>query len=100
MSDGSQASWVADLRSGSAWVGRRVRALLPKAADYRAMRIAPQRDLIAGITVGVVALPLALAFGITSGLGAAAGLITAIVAGTVRRCSAEATCRSRGPPGP
>lgn len=99
MSDGSQASWVADLRSGSAWVGRRVRALLPKAADYRAMRIAPQRDLIAGITVGVVALPLALAFGITSGLGAAAGLITAIVAGTVAAVFGGSNLQISGPTG-
>src|SRR5436190_687966 len=38
---------------------------------------------MAGVTVGVVALPLALAFGITTGLGASAGLITAIVAGLV-----------------
>ena len=59
------------------------------------MRIAPQRDLIAGITVGVVALPLALAFGITSGLGAAAGLITAVVAGTVAAVFGEATWQVR-----
>ncbi len=31
------------------------------------------RDLLAGLTVAVVALPLALAFGVTSGLGAQAG---------------------------
>ncbi len=38
-------------------------------------------DLTAGITVGIVALPLAMAFGIASGVTPAAGLYTAIVAG-------------------
>ena len=38
-------------------------------------------DLIAGITVGVVALPLAMAFAIASGVGPEKGLYTAIVAG-------------------
>ncbi len=35
------------------------------------MRRSPGRDLLAGLTVAVVALPLALGFGVTSGLGAA-----------------------------
>jgi sulfate permease, SulP family len=38
-------------------------------------------DLLAGVTVAAVALPLALAFGIASGATAAAGLVTAILAG-------------------
>ena len=44
----------------------------------------PQRflaDLSSGITVGIVALPLAMAFAIASGVKPEAGLITAIVAG-------------------
>lgn len=81
------------------WLASRVRALVPRSADYRAMRIAPQRDLIAGITVGVVALPLALAFGITSGLGAAAGLITAIVAGIVAAVFGGSNVQISGPTG-
>lgn len=40
-------------------------------------------DLLAGLTVAAVALPLALAFGVSSGADAAAGLVTAIVAGIV-----------------
>lgn len=40
-------------------------------------------DELAGITVAAVALPLALAFGVSSGADAAAGLITAIIAGLV-----------------
>src|ERR1700678_4828248 len=38
-------------------------------------------DLIAGITVGLVALPLAMAFAIASGVPPQAGLYTAVVAG-------------------
>ena len=38
-------------------------------------------DLIAGITVGIVALPLAMAFAIASGVKPEAGIFTAVVAG-------------------
>jgi SulP family sulfate permease len=38
-------------------------------------------DLLAGIIVGIVALPLAIAFGIASGATPEAGILTAIVAG-------------------
>ena len=38
-------------------------------------------DLLAGITVGIVALPLAMAFGIASGVPPEKGLYTAIIAG-------------------
>ena len=38
-------------------------------------------DLIAGIVVGIVALPLAIAFGIASGVSPTQGLITAIIGG-------------------
>ncbi|NCC15116.1 MAG: SulP family inorganic anion transporter [Clostridia bacterium] len=41
------------------------------------------QDLMAGLTVAAVALPLALAFGVSSGADAAAGLITAIIAGLI-----------------
>ena len=39
------------------------------------------RDVSAGLTVGMVALPLAMAFGIASGVPPEAGLYTAIIAG-------------------
>ena len=39
------------------------------------------KDLLSGVTVTAVALPLALAFGVSSGASAAAGLVTAIIAG-------------------
>ena len=37
-------------------------------------------DLIAGIIVGIVALPLAIAFAIASGVNPSAGIYTAIIA--------------------
>lgn len=40
-----------------------------------------RKDLIAGLTVGVIALPLAMAFGIASGVTPERGIITAIIAG-------------------
>ncbi|EOJ95378.1 sulfate permease [Enterococcus faecalis EnGen0359] len=42
-----------------------------------------KKDFLAGLTVAAVALPLALAFGVSSGATAAAGMITAIIAGIV-----------------
>ena len=39
------------------------------------------KDLLAGITVGIIALPLAIAFAIASGVSPERGLITAVVAG-------------------
>ena len=39
------------------------------------------QDLLAGVIVGIVALPLAIAFGIASGASPEAGILTAIVAG-------------------
>ena len=39
------------------------------------------RDAIAGVVVGIVALPLALAFAIASGVAPERGLYTAIIAG-------------------
>lgn len=48
---------------------------------YNGQKLA--KDLMAGLTVAAVALPLALAFGVSAGATAAVGLVTAIVAGLV-----------------
>ena len=57
------------------------------------------QDLMAGITVAAVALPLALAFGVSSGTTAAAGLITAIVAGIIISSLSGAFYQISGPTG-
>ncbi|CAM5552087.1 C4-dicarboxylic acid transporter DauA [Streptomyces griseus] len=77
----------------------RVRALLPVRADFAAMARAPRRDLLAGLTVAIVALPLALGFGVASGLGAEAGLATAVVAGALAAVFGGSNLQVSGPTG-
>ncbi|MEV6509420.1 SulP family inorganic anion transporter [Streptomyces sp. NPDC051642] len=76
-----------------------VLSVLPSPADFRTMTRAPRRDLLCGLTVAVVALPLALGFGVTSGLGAASGLITAIVAGSLAALFGGSARQVSGPTG-
>jgi len=59
--------------------------------------IAP--NLLSGATVAVVALPLALGFGVTSGMSAAAGLTTAIIAGFVAGIFGGSKYQVSGPTG-
>jgi SulP family sulfate permease len=77
----------------------RLLALLPQRSDWLAVRRAPGRDLLAGVTVAVVALPLALAFGVASGLGAEAGLVTAVIAGAVAAVFGGSNLQVSGPTG-
>ena len=58
-----------------------------------------QKDLLAGLTVAAVALPLALAFGVASGADAAAGLVTAILAGILIGGLGGAPFQISGPTG-
>ncbi|MEZ4717770.1 MAG: SulP family inorganic anion transporter [Caldilineaceae bacterium] len=58
-----------------------------------------QMDLLAGLTVAAVALPLALAFGVASGADAAAGLVTAIIAGVLLGILGGAPYQISGPTG-
>lgn len=58
-----------------------------------------RQDLLAGLTVGAVALPLALAFGVASGATAAAGLVTAILAGLIIGALSGAPYQISGPTG-
>ena len=78
---------------------RRLTGLLPRASDYAGLVRSWRTDVVAGITVGVVALPLALGFGITTGLGAAAGLVTAVVAGLVAAVFGGSNVQVSGPTG-
>ena len=57
------------------------------------------RDLVAGLTVGVVALPLAMAFAIASGVGPERGLFTAIVAGLIISLLGGSRVQIGGPTG-
>ena len=56
-------------------------------------------DLLAGLTVTAVALPLALAFGEACGASAAAGLVTAIIAGIFISLLSGASFQISGPTG-
>jgi len=57
------------------------------------------RDLVVGLTVAAVALPLALAFGVASGSTAAAGLVTAILASLIIGALSGAPYQISGPTG-
>ena len=57
------------------------------------------KDVGAGVTVGVVALPLAMAFAIASGLKPEAGLFTAIIAGLLISLLGGSRVQIGGPAG-
>lgn len=71
--------------------------LAPRRSDWSGSR--PGRDLAAGSTVAMVALPLALGFGVSSGMGARAGLVTAIVAGALAAVFGGSRVQVSGPTG-
>jgi SulP family sulfate permease len=56
-------------------------------------------DVIAGVTVGLVALPLAMAFAIAAGATPQAGLYTAVVAGFAISALGGSRCQIGGPTG-
>ena len=56
-------------------------------------------DLMAGVIVGIVALPLAIAFGIASGVTPEKGIITAIVAGLIISVLGGSKVQIGGPTG-
>ena len=57
------------------------------------------KDLLSGIIVGIVALPLAIAFAIASGVSPEKGLITAIIAGLVISALGGSRVQIGGPTG-
>lgn len=57
------------------------------------------KDLMAGVIVGIVALPLAIAFGIASGVSPEKGLITAIIGGFIVSFLGGSTVQIGGPTG-
>jgi SulP family sulfate permease len=71
--------------------------LLDSLVDYDRQRFLT--DLGAGITVGIVALPLALAFGIASGVKPEQGLFTAVIAGFLISALGGSQVQIGGPAG-
>jgi len=77
----------------------RVRAVLPNRRILASMGRSPRKDLLAGLTVAIVALPLALGFGVASGAGAEAGLATAVIAGALAAIFGGSNLQVSGPTG-
>jgi sulfate permease, SulP family len=75
------------------WIPRSIECL----HDYTAKQFA--QDLVAGITVGLVALPLAMAFAIASGVPPQAGIYTAVVAGFLISALGGSRTQIGGPTG-
>jgi sulfate permease, SulP family len=71
--------------------------ILESLRDYRREDFAA--DASAGLTVGVVALPLAMAFGIASGVDPGQGLFTAIIAGFLISALGGSKVQIGGPAG-
>jgi SulP family sulfate permease len=75
------------------WVPKSILCL----RDYNANKFS--HDLLAGITVGLVALPLAMAFAIASGLTPQAGIYCAVVTGFIISAFGGSTTQIGGPTG-
>ena len=71
----------------------------PRRSEFSNNRNDLITDLVAGLTVAIVALPLAIGFGITSGMSAAAGLTTAIIAGLLAAVFGGSKYQVSGPTG-
>ena len=84
--------------SMSTMIGHRLRPKLWESLPgYNRERLIA--DLIAGVTVGLVALPLAMAFAISSGVAPEAGIYTAIIGGFVVSAFGGSRCQVAGPTG-
>jgi sulfate permease, SulP family len=81
------------MRSSQQWLPRSIECL----RGYTARQFT--QDLIAGLTVGLVALPLAMAFAIASGVPPQAGLYTAVVAGFLISALGGSRTQIGGPTG-
>jgi sulfate permease, SulP family len=81
------------MSSSPQWLPRSIECL----RDYTPRKLT--HDLIAGLTVGLVALPLAMAFAIASGVSPQAGLYTAVVAGFLISALGGSRTQIGGPTG-
>lgn len=68
-------------------------------SELQVMRRSWPQDILAGVAVAIVALPLALGFGVTSGAGPASGVATAIIAGLVAALLGGSRYQVSGPTG-
>src|SRR6202041_388727 len=75
------------------WLPRSIQCL----RNYNTHRFAS--DVIAGVTVGLVALPLSMAFAIASGVAPQAGIYTAVIAGFLISALGGSNTQSGGPTG-
>lgn len=95
-----EVSQGGDGASGNA-LARALRGLVPESyiclRQYRLALLGP--DLVAGLTVGLVALPLAMAFAISSGLPPQSGIYTAVVAGFLVSALGGSRLQIGGPTG-
>jgi hypothetical protein len=100
--------WARTSSGGGAQVGQQLGLAGEHGGEDRAGHGEQLRDLRGfpplsqespSCTVAVVALPLALAFGVSSGLGAQAGLVTAVVAGSLAAVFGGSNLQVSGPTG-
>lgn len=90
--------WMAVIRKKGCIDGKSYwKDLRSEFAGYNAAKFA--KDLMAGVTVAAVALPLALAFGVGSGASVASGLLTAVICGFVISLLGGAFYQISGPTG-
>ncbi|MES1224386.1 MAG: SulP family inorganic anion transporter, partial [Bacteroidota bacterium] len=71
--------------------------LLETLKDYNRQKFV--KDVLAGVIVGIVALPLAIAFAIASGVSPEKGLFTAIIAGFIISALGGSRVQIGGPTG-
>ncbi|MBY0269866.1 MAG: STAS domain-containing protein [Burkholderiales bacterium] len=71
--------------------------LIEGIGEYNAARL--RGDVLAGVTVGILALPLAIAFAIASGLTPESGIYTAIIAGFIISALGGSRVQIGGPTG-
>lgn len=72
-------------------------ALISACRDYSLEKF--RKDLVAGVVVGIVALPLAIAFAIASGVSPTVGLVTAVIGGFIVSAFGGNSVQIGGPTG-
>ena len=93
---------LAALGGKSSDFGKKLHEFIPKSIQYlrKGYNFSIfRKDLLAGITVGIIALPLAMAFAIASGVGPDKGLFTAVIAGFLISALGGSRVQIGGPTG-